>query len=201
MCANKQPNSWERARRTGGGSPEAAPRSKPGRVSCTAKNGLGAQPAVQRHAGAPRPVERCCSQLAVCRGPRAALPVRRAARVPVSPSNAASTGGDARALDWVNLQSTGQPKKTPFHPSRKPHHASRVAIEPQTRPLRSSAPAAERPAALRETRARGSGGSTAAPEHETGTHTPPQSRRRAAQQAAACPPSPPRPTFYTSRFQ
>ena len=169
------------------------------------KNGLGAQLAVQRPAGAPRPVRRCCSQVRVQPELRAALRVRRAARVPVSPSNAPPPDDDARALDWVNLQSTGQPKKSPIHPSRVPLNASLVAIELQQGLSGARLRLAERPGALRERRAHGgsggSGDSTAAAEHETVTHTPPQLRRRAAQKAKACPPSPPRPTSYMSPSQ
>ena len=102
-----------------------------------------------------------------------------------------------RQVVMHEVHSNRWPKKSLSHPSQKAHHASRVAIEPQTRHLRRLRPAAERQAALRETRAHGgSGGSTAAAEHETVTHTtsvtPPGSP-----QGEACPPSPPRPTFYT----
>ena len=51
-------------------------------------------------------------------------------------------------------QSAGQPKKPPIHSSEKPHHASLVATEPQTRPLRSSAGCGAPGCAARETRAR-----------------------------------------------
>ena len=107
MCANKQPKRRERARRTGGGLRWAALRSKPGRAGPQTKNGLGAQLAVQCPAGATRPVERCCSQVRVQPELRAALRVRRAARVPVSPSNAACPPSDASsprlgklAINW-----------------------------------------------------------------------------------------------------
>ena len=174
----------------------------PGARRPQTKNGLGAQLAVQRPAGAPRPVRRCCSQVRVQPELRAALRVRRAARVPVSPSNAPPPVDDARAPDWVNLQSTGQPKKIPINPSRVPLNASLVAIELQQGLSGARLRLAERPGALRERRAHGgSGGSTAAAEHETVTHTPPQLRRRAAQKAKACPPSPRRPTSYMSQFQ
>ena len=201
MCANKQPKRRERVRRTGGGLRRAAPRSKPGRAASTDKKWPWRSTCGAASCGRARPVKRCSSQVGGAYGLRAAFGVWRATRVPVSPSNAPPPDDDARALNWVNLQSTGQPKKKQIHPSWVPLNASLVAIQLQTGPPGLSSAASRAPGCAARRAHGGSGGSTAAAEHETVTHTPPQLRRRAAQKAKACPPSPPRPTFYMNQYQ
>ena len=107
MCANKPPKggSGPVGRAAVSGDRRRGPNPVARRPQT--KNGLGAQLAVQCPAGATRPVERCCSQVRVQPELRAALRVRRAARVPVSPSNAAALQSDASsprlgklAINW-----------------------------------------------------------------------------------------------------